>query len=118
MAVYTKELATDIVFPNITIYRKFRDGVLANYEAYSNEGYVMYDTAYEDTEPVIDPETGEYMRDPETGEIITQPVVMYFTFVGFPATFNFANFTWVAVPRDSVDENDIYGTDEPDHEVM
>lgn len=104
-AVYTEEVATDIVFPNITICRQYADGVLYGYRAYPNEGYVMYDT----TDNNID-------FDAETGEEIS--VTYYYTMAGFPANFNFANFTWVAVPRSEVDENYIFGGGDNDHEVM
>jgi hypothetical protein len=96
MVVITYEVATDIVFPNITVHRKFADGVHSGYEIYSNEGYVMYDTAANNTE--LDPDTMEEV-----------PVTYYYTWLSRPANFNFTNFTWVAVPRDSVDENYIFG---------
>lgn len=104
-AVFTYELATDIVFPNISVYRKFRDGVHCGYEVYSNEGYVMYDTAANDTE----------ILDPEVGPV---PTTYYYTWLSCPLNFNFANFTWVAVPRNTVPEDHIFGTDKPEHEVM
>ena len=105
MAVYTKELAIDILFPNISVYRKYRDGELCAYEVYSNEGYVMYDTTAEDYE----------ILDPDSEPI---PTTYYYTWVTFPRTFNFANFTWVAVPRNTVPEDHIFGVDAPNHEVM
>lgn len=105
MATWTTEIATDIVIPNISVYRKYKDGVLSRYEVYSNEGYVMYDTTANNTE--LDPITGEEV-----------PVIYYYTWLTCPLSINFDNFTWVAVPRDSVDENYIFGTTNPDHEVM
>lgn len=105
MAVYTREIATDITYPNITVYRLFKDGVHYAYEVYTNEGYVMYDTTANDVE-----------LDPDTMEEI--PVTYYYTNVGMPASYNWANFTWVAVPRDSVDENYIFGVGDDNHEVM
>ncbi len=106
MAVWTKELNTNYNFPHIDIYNRLGDGVLSGYQAIAHEGYVMYDTTANDTE--IDPDTME-----------ERPVTYYYTLRGFPATFNFANFTMVAVPRDSVDENYIFGGgDNNDHEVM
>lgn len=96
MSVYTKELATDITYPHIDIYRKYRDDEHTAYEARTHEGYVMYDT----TENHIDynPDTSEYF-----------PVTYYYTFMGMPKTYNFeTNFHMVAVPRDSVDENYIF----------
>lgn len=106
MAVWTKELNTNYNFPHIDIYNRLCDGVLSGYQAISHDGYVMYDTTANNTE-----------TDPETMEEI--PVTYYYTLRGFPKTFNFNNFTWVAVPRDSVDENYIFGGgDNNDHEVM
>lgn len=106
MAVIVYEVATDIVYPNITIERRLSDGVLSGYRFTANEGYVMYDTTANNTE-----------LDPETMEEI--PVIYYYTIGILPTNFNFDNFHWVAVPRDSVDENYIFGgVDNNDHEVM
>lgn len=105
MAVYTREIATDIVFPNITVYRKFKDGVHYAYDIYSNDGYVMYDTTAQDTE--IDPDTLEEI-----------PVTYYYTWLSRPLSFSFDNFTWVAVPRGSVDENYIFGDVTNTPEIM
>lgn len=103
MANYTYELATDIVFPFIDVYRRYRDGVLTGYKVCTQEGYVMYDTTATDTEIAIDPETGLEMQDPETGEYIEVPTTYYYTLMYCPLNTDFNNFTWVAVPRDSVD---------------
>lgn len=105
MAVYTEEIATEFNFPNITISRVLADGVLASYRARTNPGYVMYNPNANDTE--LDPETME-----------ERPVTYYYVIKGLPKTYNFANFPWVAVPRDSVDENYIFGGVNNDHEVM
>ena len=105
MAVYTQEIATDIILTNITVYRKYRDGVLCGYEVYTNEGYVMYDTTANNTE--VDPETWE-----------EYPVIYYYTWLSCPVRTNFDTFTWIAVPRSSVDENYIFGVDDHKHEVV
>lgn len=104
MATYTKELAKDITFPNITVYRQFCDGVHYGYEVLTNTGYVMYDTASENTE--LD----------ENGNEVT--VIYYYTIFSCPLSYDFDNFSWVAVPEDSVDKNYIFGTGNDDHEVM
>ena len=115
MAVYREELAPDIILENMTAYRRYADDVLRSVRVYANEGYVIYDTADEPIyEDVIDPETGFPAFDPETGEPITRPVIYYYTMVTVPASaFNVDTFTWVAVPRSEVDENYIFGVDEP-----
>ena len=105
MANYTETLNENFNFPHIDIYNQYRDGVQYGYRAYTHEGYVMYDTTDNTFEP-----------DPETGEEI--PVTYYYTLAGFPLRYNFDNFTWVAVPRDSVDENYIFGVGDNNHEVM
>lgn len=106
MATYTREIATEFNFPNITIWRVLADSVLAFYEAKTNEGYVMYNPNANDTE-----------YNPETMEEV--PVTYYYVIKVMPKTCDFANFPWVAVPRDSVDENYIFGGgDNNDHEVM
>ena len=86
---FTTEIATDIIFPNIIVYRKYCDDVLSSYEMYPNEGYMVYDTMDEN-----------YDIDQETFEMT--PVTRYYTWVTFPATFNFDNFTWVAVPEHEI----------------
>ena len=95
MAVYTQELATDIMFPNISIYKKYKDTELCAYEVYPNDDYVMYDTTAEDYE-IIDPDSPP------------APTTYYYTWVTFPKTFDFSNFTWVAVLRPTVEENHIF----------
>lgn len=96
MAVYTFEISTEHNFPNITMYRKLSDGVLCGWRVNTNEGYVMYDTTANNTD-----------RDPETGEEF--PVNFYYTVMHCPLNYPFDNFTWVAVPMGSVDENYIFG---------
>ena len=105
MAVYTFEVAEDIVFPNMTVYRKFKDGVHSAYRVNANDGYVMYDTTANNTE-----------LDPDTMEEIS--VNYYYRMVGVPLSVNWSTFPYVAVPENEVDENYIFGLDEPDHEIM
>lgn len=89
------ELAEDIIFPNISVYRKFYNGILSSYEVYSKPGYVIYDLTDEN-----------YETDPET--LIPRKVNYYYTWVSFPANFSFSNFTWLDAPRDSIDEKYIF----------
>lgn len=105
MAVYTQELATDIVFPHILVYRQYCDGVHYGYQVKTEDGYVMYNTAANDTELA-----------PDTMEEIS--VTYYYTIMSCSFRTNFDNFTWVAVPRGSVDENYIFGGGDNDHEIM
>ena len=106
MAVYTYELSTEHNFPGISIYKKLEDGVHYAWEVRANEGYVFYNVNANDTE------WNEDLQE----EV---PVTYYYIIKSLPLNFNFANFPWVAVPRDSVDENYIFGGgDNNDHEVM
>ena len=105
MAVYTYELATDYNFPNINLYRRYKDGVFNGWKAETAEGYVMYDTTANNTE--LDPET-----------MIERPVTYYYTITTLPLRYNIDNFPYVAVPRDSVDENYIFGGEDNNHEIM
>ena len=106
MAVYTYEVSAEHnIYPNITIYDRLKDGEPYGWRFNTDEGYVMYDTTANNTE-----------YDPETGEEI--PVTYYYTVYMASRYYNWNNFHWVAVPRDSVDENYIFGVDEPEHEVM
>ena len=104
MATWTEEINTNFNYPNIDIYNLYRDGELRGYEARTHEGYVMYDTNANYTE--LDPET-----------MTEVPVTYYYTLFGMPTTYNFNNFSWVAVPRDSVNENYIFNV-ENDLETM
>lgn len=117
MAVYTEELNTNYNYPNINIYNRYRDGVLTGYNAYPVDGYVMYDTTDNYTEPLVD-KNGDYVYD-EEGNIIEVHVRYYYTVAGFPLRYNFNNFSYVAVLRSEVDEDYITGDpNEPEHEVM
>lgn len=92
-------------YENITVYDRFMNGEPFGWRVNANEGYVMYRSDANDTE--LDPTTG-----------LQRPVTYYYTLSTLPPTYNWNNFSWVAVPRDSVDENYIFGnpTDKP--EVM
>lgn len=107
MAVVTYQLSTEHNnYPNFTVYDRFADGEPRGWRVVTNEGWVFYDPSEENTEP-----------DPDTFEPI--PVIYYYTEIYYPRNFNWDNFNLIAVPRDSVDENYIFGGgDEPEHEVM
>ena len=98
MAEYTEVLATDITFPNIDVYRTYCDGVQTGYRIVPQEGYLMYNTAANDTE-----------YDPETGTEV--PIIRYYHVIHAPLIFDFDNFTWVAILESEVDEDNT-GTDE------
>lgn len=106
-AVYTEQIANDIVLANMTVYRTYRDGVHNGYNVYANEGYVMYD-----------PNTDVFESlDPETDETIM--FTNYFRMVGFPLRINFDTFPYVAVLESELEGHyEILGDTEPDHEVM
>ncbi len=89
-------VANDIVFPGITVERRYFNNKSAGYRMTANEGYLFYDSTA--NEVAINPDTGE-----ET------PVTYYYTLSYLPCNYNFDNFPWIAVPRDSVDENLIFG---------
>lgn len=107
MATYTYDISTEHnIYPNITVYDRFKDGVLHGWSVRANEGYVMYHANANDVE--IDPDTDEEI-----------PVTYYYTESGLPLTYNWNNFDWVAVLRSTVDENYIFGGgDNNDHEIM
>ena len=102
MAVYTKEIATEFTFTGIIVYRTLCDGVQTGWEIRVKEGYVFYDTTANNTE--LNEETELY-----------EPVIYYYVIAALPMREDMVNFRWVAVPRDSVDENYIFGTGENDH---
>jgi hypothetical protein len=108
MAVWTREINTNFNFPNIDIINIYKDGVLNGYEARPQEGYVMYSLSEVGTFDVMNPETGEITHE-----------TPYFVLIGIPLTFNFDNFDYVAVLRDTINEDLIQGGgDDNDHEVM
>ena len=106
MAEWTFPVDTEHnIYPNFTVKQRLRDGVLKGYRVVPNEGYVFYDTTEEHFE--LDPET-----------MIETPVIHYYTEMDFPITYNWGNFSLVAVLRSTVDENYIFGLPENEHEVM
>ena len=107
MAVYTEELATDFNFPHINIYRRYADGEFWGYKVLAEEGYVFYDPNANDTE-----------LSPDPNNPVEIPVTYYYTIRLLTRTFNMDNFSLVAVPRDSVDENYIFGSGDNNHEIM
>lgn len=117
MAVWTEVINTDYDFPNIDIYNRLEDGELNAYVARAQEGYVFYDTNANDTELLRDPETGDFVYDDE-GNLVEVPVTYYYTIRIFPKTYNMNNFSLVAVSREGIDENYIFGDVSGDHEVM
>ena len=91
----TYELATDITYGNLKIYRRMRDGILKGYKAVTDDGYVMYDKNDKFTE-----------TDPETNE--EKDSIYYYTQAFLPTNFNFVDFSFVVVSRNTVDENYIF----------
>lgn len=84
------------IYPNITVCKRLCDGVLSGWRITANEGYVMYDTE----------EDNSYV-DPDTNELVSP--IYYYTAAHKPATYNWNNFHYVAVPRSSVPEDMIFG---------
>lgn len=107
MATWTYEISTEHnIYPNITVYDRFRDGSPYGWRVEANEGYVMYHANANDTEP-----------DPVTGEI--RPVTYYYTASHLSPYYNWNNFDFVAVLRSTVDENYIFGGGDADKpEIM
>ena len=106
MATYTYVESTEHnIYPNLTVYDRLRDGSPAGWRVNANDGYVFYDENAEDV--TIDPET-----------MMEVPITYYYTTRLYPPTYNWANFALVAVPRDSVPPDQIFGVGAPDHEVM
>jgi hypothetical protein len=96
MAVYIYELSTEHNYPGISVYKRLKDGALNGWRIQANEGYVFYDTNDNNTEW-----NEELQQD--------VPVTYYYTIAVLPLRYNFNNFSWVAVLRDSVNENYVIG---------
>lgn len=93
---YREELATDFNFPHIDIYRRYHGDEFAGYNVLAQEGYVFYDTTANDT---------EYNEELDA-EV---PVTYYYVRRIITRYYNMDNFSLVAVPRDSVPADMIFG---------
>jgi hypothetical protein len=90
----------------MSVYERYLNGEFAGWEIRANEGYVFYDTTENFTE-----------LNPDTMEEI--PVIYYYTLALKNKNYNWNNFHYVAVPRDSVDENYIFGGgNDNSHEII
>lgn len=97
MAEWTFPIDTEHnVYPNMTVHKKLRDGVLSGWRIKANEGYVIYDTQ----------EDNSYV-DPDTGDLVSP--IYYYVEADKPAIYNWNNFHYVAVLRSSVPEDMIFG---------
>lgn len=97
-------LDTEHVYPNLTIKKVLYDGVLFFYDITVNDGYVMYRTDAND------------MEMDEYGEC--HPIIYYYINAILPPEIDFnTQFTWVAVPRSTVDDNMIFDISDK-HETM
>lgn len=105
MSEFTVAVANEYNFPNIIVHKKLENGVQYAWRINTNIGYVMYNINDNNTE--LDPITGEEV-----------PVTYYYTVAHCPLNYNFGNFSWIAVPRDSVDEKYIFGSGNNDHETI
>ncbi len=83
------------IYPNLTVYDRFYDGVASGWKVVPNDGYVMYDI------------TDNNIEFDENGNEI--PVTYYYTQVNLSPYTNWNNFSWIAVLRSEVDENYIFG---------
>lgn len=97
MAEIVYVVSPTITLPNITVEEKYKDGVLISHRLTTNEGYVMYNTAENNTEPQIDPETGDYVIDQITGMPVEIPITYYYKQATIPIRVPVENWTWVAV---------------------
>ena len=96
MAVFTEELARDFNFPHIDIYRQYCDGEFDGYKVLAQSGYVFYDTTANDVE-----------YDEELDAEV--PVTYYYVRRILTKYYNMDNFSLVAVPRDTVPADMIFG---------
>ena len=102
---YAEEVATDKAFPHIDVYRTLMDGVQTGWRLATETGYVMYDKTDDNTQ--LDPDT-----------MVERSVVYYYTGAELPLGYRFSTFPWVAVPRDSVEESYVFGTDTYRHQFQ
>jgi hypothetical protein len=89
MAAWTHEEAKEFNFPNITIYKRSKDGIQTGWRMNANEGYSFYDTTANDVE-----------TNPETMEII--PVTYYYKVRYLSLDRDFSQFPFVAIPDSEI----------------
>jgi hypothetical protein len=104
MATYY-EIATDIVLENITVERKYIDGIHKGYRITANEGYVLHS-------PSLDSE----VFDPMTGE--TRIEQYYYRQWNLTAVRPISTWDWHAVLESSVPADMIFGGGGNNAEVM
>lgn len=100
MIVITFESETEITRPNITIVRKYSDGVHKAYHLTPNEGYVMFNPNNDDAMEEI---------DPITGETVTVIYRYYYRFASVVASRPENINNWTAVPEADVPADSIFG---------
>ncbi len=97
MAKYMYEIDDEHnIYPNITVRKCLRDGVFVRWRINANEDYVFYDTTENNME--IDTDTQEEIS-----------VIYYYTDADLPPIFNWDDFSYVAVPRNSVNTDYVFG---------
>lgn len=116
MAVITYEPETEITRPNITIARKYADGVHTAYHLTPNEGYVMHNALADTVVEVTDPDTGDFVYD-DNGNIVTVTEQYYYRFASVPAIRPSDIDFFTAVLESEVPADMIFGGGN-DHEVM
>lgn len=104
----TREDLNPTLIENTSMKKVFRDGVHVQYDITPNEGYVLHDNLYDN--PVLNEETGE-----ETivlgYRVSTASVAARYDFEANPREL-------YAVLATDVPADQIFGTPEPDHEIM
>lgn len=103
--VITYAPETDIVLDNITIERKYHDGVHKGYRLTANEGYVLHS-------PSLDAQ----IEDPMTGETVLEQYYYRQCFITVAQPVS--TWDWHAVLESSVPADQIFGGGNNDHEVM
>jgi hypothetical protein len=103
VVTYTPE--TEIIRENITIERKYIDGVHKGYRLTANEGYVLHS-------PSLDNE----VEDPFTGE--THIEQYYYRQAHLTIAQPVSTWDWHAVLESDVPADMIFGGGNNDHEVM
>ena len=84
MAVYTYEITTDIIIPNIIVERKYADGVHTAYRITPADGYILHN-----------PQLDDLVENPETGDSLVQRY--YYREATIPARYAPSTWLWEAV---------------------
>ena len=98
MNTYKEKFEISYTYPHIDIYSQYDNNEHYGYKVLAHNGYVFYDTKANDTEQII---------NEETGEIIEKPVVYYSTIRLYPRNYVMNSLSLIAIKESDINEEKI-----------